>query len=390
MVPQLIARMDAGTIELADGIGLSSISEQLSRTVLDQGFILNILVVGKRKSGASTLINSLFSAPLIDKKRPNTISTCVNEIVEHDVRLRISVTTYHNHNYDEIVKYIETRYKDYHGKELGSAHKIDDRRVHACLYIVPPEGICKTEMEGILKISKICNFIPVITKADIYTREELEFHKYEAWNEMSRNHVSIFGFEDLGEGSGANEHAARPTEEKQCFEYPFCTIASEQVYDVQGCLVKGRRYPWGFVDISDESYCDFKKLQRLLVYEKTLDLIEDTHEKYYKDYVEKHSDPENPEDSKKRTQKVIEQIGRLLEEKHEKTIESLKKEERMLDAKLSSDESCLTGEEFEFYNESSPKDDEDKGDGIDKNDRGSSNSTNKTGNDGQGTKREKD
>jgi len=47
---------------------------------------------------------------------------------------------------------------------------------------------------------------------------------------------------------------------------PFAIIGSTNVVEVNGRKTRGRVYPWGVIDIQDESYSDFVKLKSFLRY----------------------------------------------------------------------------------------------------------------------------
>ena len=69
-------------ISASGSVGFSEIPEQVRASSIEEGFHFNLLVVARRGLGTSTLVNSLFSAPLIAKDRPDSITTTVNEIIE--------------------------------------------------------------------------------------------------------------------------------------------------------------------------------------------------------------------------------------------------------------------------------------------------------------------
>ncbi len=344
---------DYGQVE-SDSIKLLKIAEQYSLRQAKSGFLLNILLIGRENLGCSTLMNSLFSAPLVPKNRSTKFTTTINEIIENEVKLKIILTTYHENDFNSVCKFIKQRHEEYYEQEMGSTLEIDDRRIHVCIYIFPHDKILLEEINGLKLISKECNFIPIISKADMYTCEELEARRKEIFNICKENEIFIYNYEknfenfhndasnDLDidfqkdpyvltkdsleyENEGKNESST---------SYILATIGSEKVYDIQGNIVRGRRYTWGFVDIANEKYSDFKKLQRILLKNNYEDLLYKTDTIYYNKY-RKNRPSESEEDykqlMKKRLSTLQTQLESMLIQKHKLILEKLKNEEYVIE-----------------------------------------------------------
>jgi len=55
---------------------------------------------------------------------------------------------------------------------------------------------------------------------------------------------------------------------------PLSVIGSEKdVVTADGRTVRGRQYPWGVVEVENDTHCDFRKLRNLLVRKFMLDLL---------------------------------------------------------------------------------------------------------------------
>jgi len=65
---------------------------------------------------------------------------------------------------------------------------------------------------------------------------------------------------------------------------PFAVIGSNTVVDVDGRLVRGRRYPWGTVLVENTEHCDFLALRNLLVRTHMHDLIDVTQHVHYENF----------------------------------------------------------------------------------------------------------
>ncbi|KAI4291784.1 hypothetical protein PAPHI01_1058 [Pancytospora philotis] len=342
----------------AETVGLSTIPDQFSRQAIGQGFVLNLLVLGRRGSGASTLVNALFRAPLVQKERSDEVTTTCNEIVEEGVRLSVSVTTYHGDEHAAAIRFIEGRYKEYYENEQSLVGRNTDRRVHACLYLLPSDKLSNAELRAIKAISQLCNLIPVITKADVYTNRELVLRKEVVAGLLCEHGIAGFKYnkrliEDVDDVPGIidmqgtselvplSSEASLPqlTDGKEDVRL-LATIASERLYDYQGKIIRGRRYPWGFVDIENESISDFLALQRILLHVHYEDLLHRTDVVYYQQYrtearaKEKASAENDEEVLRLRLGRLQTQIEEILDRKHEEVLERLAKEEEVLSRSL--------------------------------------------------------
>ena len=46
---------------------------------------------------------------------------------------------------------------------------------------------------------------------------------------------------------------------------PFAVVGSNVEIEVRGKMVKGRKYPWGVVELDNPEHCDFRKLQTMIM-----------------------------------------------------------------------------------------------------------------------------
>lgn len=304
---------DYGKITLESCIGFSEIPEQARDLSIKEGFRFNLLVVSRRGLGASTLVNSLFSSPLVMKDRSDGITTRISEIFENEIKLTISVTTYHEENMNKIYRYINTANEEYFEMEQGLSMPFDDNRIHCCLYLVPGDQINESEIQGLKDLSKKVNVIPVITKADMFTCEELKEQREKINKIFKENAIGFYDYEE-------NEDS----------KFPLAVIASERVYEDGPYKVRGRKYPWGFIDIENEEFSDFKKLQRILIGEKFISLIYKTDTVFYSEMRKNMMKNENAGTSKQQVYKLLEQMDAAIDQKYEQKIRFLENEERSL------------------------------------------------------------
>ncbi|KAM0679216.1 Cell division control protein 3 [Binucleata daphniae] len=271
--------MNLGKIDADPKIGLGNIPNLIRERSKIQGFYINLLVVGRRGLGTSTLINSLFCSPLIDKDRNNGINTYKNQVYENEIYLNTSITTYHQDQYEPIMNFFLSKNQEYFEIEQGLTKPKIDGRIHLCLYLIPSDELKESEKELIKEISKMCNLIPIISKADSYTATELNKYKEQINNML--NEVQIF-YPSLNKEDDDLEMLSETSE--TIAKYPLAIFASTDTYEHNGVLKKGRMYNWGFLDIENEDFNDFLKLRRLVIHNCLDELIYTTDTIFYNEY----------------------------------------------------------------------------------------------------------
>ncbi|KTF74437.1 hypothetical protein cypCar_00043592 [Cyprinus carpio] len=65
---------------------------------------------------------------------------------------------------------------------------------------------------------------------------------------------------------------------------PFAVVGSTEEVNIGSKMVKARQYPWGVVQVENESHCDFVKLREMLICVNMEDLREQTHTRHYELY----------------------------------------------------------------------------------------------------------
>ncbi|XP_043087511.1 septin-5-like, partial [Puntigrus tetrazona] len=74
----------------------------------------------------------------------------------------------------------------------------------------------------------------------------------------------------------------------QCYVFqestPFAVIGSNTIVEVKGQRVRGRLYPWGIVEVENQSHCDFVKLRNMLIRSHMHDLKDITCDVHYENY----------------------------------------------------------------------------------------------------------
>lgn len=82
----------------------------------------------------------------------------------------------------------------------------------------------------------------------------------------------------------ADDQDARNEATELTAKMPFAVVGSEQEFDFEGRKVRGRRYPWGAIDVENEDHCDFVKLRQMLIRSHLEDLRAYTNENLYEQY----------------------------------------------------------------------------------------------------------
>lgn len=78
------------------------------------------------------------------------------------------------------------------------------------------------------------NIIPVIGKADTLTPEELSSFKKQIMAQIMAAQIELYQF---------------PQESDINAKLPFAVVGSNCVLDINGEKIRGRRYPWGVVNV---------------------------------------------------------------------------------------------------------------------------------------------
>lgn len=264
------------------------------------------MVVGQSGTGRSTFINSLCGQQVVDSS--STIPLPTDDSPDRDFKLReenvelednegvkISlslidtpgfgdsldnsssfniITDYIRHQYDEILLE-ESR--------VRRNPRFKDARVHAVIYFINPtgHGLKELDVELLKQLSGLANVIPVISKADSLTREELILNKKLILEDLKHHNIEYYDFpydleNDDTETIDTNSYLRSLI--------PFSVIGSNQVFEVNGDLIRGRKYPWGFINIEDHELSDFVILRNLLLISHLQDLKDYTHEILYEKY----------------------------------------------------------------------------------------------------------
>ncbi|CAK7565537.1 MAG: Cell division control protein 3 [Sporothrix epigloea] len=289
--------------KLTGYVGFANLPNQWHRKSVRKGFNFNVMVVGESGLGKSTLVNTLFNTSLYppkERKGPSldiipktvTIQSISADIEEAGVRLRLTVVdtpgfgdfVNNDESWRPIVGNIEQRYDAY----LDAENKVNrmnivDNRIHACVFFIQPTGhsLKPLDIEVMKRLHTKVNLIPVIAKSDTLTDEEITAFKRRILADIQYHKVQIFE----GPRYELDDEETIAENNEILSKVPFAVVgATNEITNADGRKVRGRRYPWGVIEVDNEEHCDFVKLRQMLIRTHMEELKENTNNILYENY----------------------------------------------------------------------------------------------------------
>jgi len=187
--------------------------------------------------------------------------------------------------WESVLTYVESQYENFLEAETKVKRNpnMPDTRVHACLYFIAPSGhgLKPLDIEFMKQLHDKVNIIPVIAKADTLMEDEIAFFKSKIMQEIHNAKIKIYEFPDLTDGEENEKKENRRMKDR----VPFAVVGSNTVFETSdGKKVRGRRYPWGVVDIENLEHCDFVPLRNMLIRSHLQDLKEMTNLVHYENF----------------------------------------------------------------------------------------------------------
>uniref|UniRef100_A0A8B9HT15 Septin n=1 Tax=Astyanax mexicanus TaxID=7994 RepID=A0A8B9HT15_ASTMX len=283
------------TLTLCGHVGFDSLPDQLVSKSVSQGFCFNILCVGETGIGKSTLMNTLFNTTFENEEASHHQNTVylrprTYNLQESNVDLKLTIVDTvgfgdqinKEESYKPILDYIDNQFENFLQEELKikrSLHNYHDTRIHICLYFISPTGhsLRSLDLVTMKKLDSKVNLIPLIAKADTISKCELHKFKIKVMSELVSNGVQIYQFP-------TDDEAVTEINSTMNAHLPFAVVGSSEEVKVGNKMVRARQFPWGVVQVENESHCDFVKLREMLLRVNMEDLREQTHARHYELY----------------------------------------------------------------------------------------------------------
>lgn len=141
-------------------------------------------------------------------------------------------------------------------------------------------GLKPLDIEFMKQLHDKVNIIPVLAKADTMTPEEITAFKQTIMNQIAGAKIKIYEFPDVSDGEENDKKENRRMKER----VPFAVVGSNMIIDVDGKKARGRKYPWGAVNIENLEHCDFVPLRNMLIRTHLMDLKDVTNFIHYENY----------------------------------------------------------------------------------------------------------
>lgn len=279
-------------------VGFDSLPDQLVNKSVQNGFVFNVMCIGETGLGKSTLMDTLFNTSFESTPSSHTLPNVklkahTYELQESNVRLKLTICDTVGYgdqinkddSFKAVVDYIDGQFEAYLQEELKIKRSLvgcHDSRIHACLYFVCPtgHGLKSLDLVCMKKLDSKVNIIPIIAKADTISKAELQRFKSKIMQELANNGVHIYQFP-------TDDETVADTNQSMNDHVPFAVVGSTEFIKVGNKLIRARQYPWGTVQVENETHCDFVKLREMLIRTNMEDMREKTHTKHYELYRQK-------------------------------------------------------------------------------------------------------
>eukprot|EP00884_Botryococcus_braunii_P000225 jgi/Botrbrau1/10202/Bobra.116_1s0018.1 len=161
-------------------------------------------------------------------------------------------------------------------KRSQAMHRLEDPRVHVCLYFLSPWGSA-IDIPVMESLSRVAPIIPVIAKADSYTNEELHNFREKVVKAVSDSGICIYPFDENAlERAGWSQN-----------QQIFAVMGSQQYHDVHGRGWPVRKYTWGQLEIWSRMNSDVMPLRSLLMESATAEGLMKATEEHFHRYRQK-------------------------------------------------------------------------------------------------------
>lgn len=274
---------------------------------MKKGIQFTLLVCGEEGTGKASFINTLCNQEVISKTEsknyypPNAhLNPGLNILKKHvdiieenatPISLEIILTPGFGDNINnndctgKVIDFLEQQFDSVLREEcrIRRNTKFEDGRPHACLYFIraTSKGLRELDVEAMKNLSTRVNVIPVISKSDTLTEDELSLNKALILQDIRANGISVYDFSlDIDDDSESVD--------EQMFlknGFPFAVSGSyETIVDDNDDISHIREYPWGTFRVEDLNHSDFNYLKNVLFGSHLQELKESTHSVLYENF----------------------------------------------------------------------------------------------------------
>ncbi|KAH3670655.1 hypothetical protein OGAPHI_001170 [Ogataea philodendri] len=262
---------------------------------LKRGLQLSILVVGQTGTGKSTFVNTLCNEDIITTNRPAPADMSIEshsaKIYEGGTRIDLDVIMAPGFgdfidNRDStrcLTDYIESQFEKVLNDEckIQRTPKATDTRIHAAIYFIRPtgKGLRELDVYCMRELGKRCNVIPVISKADLLTDEELALNRGLILRDLARNKINTYDFSNCFSDIDDDEESTSVQD-----LIPFAIVSGTDRAIIDQVEYKVRKLPHGVVRVDDPLHSDYIVLRTCLLGACLQDLKDTTHGMFYEKY----------------------------------------------------------------------------------------------------------
>ncbi|KAI0463884.1 hypothetical protein LJB42_002892 [Komagataella kurtzmanii] len=275
--------------------------EMRRRKMVKRGLDLSIMVCGVRGTGKSSFINTLCGQQVIEPSSETpadnnvsfkTYKAEITEINSTPINLEIVTTPRFGDKINneesslEVLKYLEAQYDTILDEECRVERntKAKDKRIHVVFYLIRPTGkpLRELDLEFMKMVGTRANVIPLLSKADLLTEEELQLNKQLVMDDIKDHNIPIYDFTLSYDSVADSDYYNEGLEIQKML--PFAVIGGNNVEIINGQKFHTRDYPWGTVRVEDPDHCDFLPLRNILFGSYLQDFKDSTHSVLYEKY----------------------------------------------------------------------------------------------------------
>lgn len=257
---------------------------------------MSILLLGESGAGKSTFVNTLCDEDIIPTNRSTPAELIIEEyhanLDEGGTRISLDITMcpgfgdYVNNEAStaRVVKLVEGQFENVLNEEcrINRNPKFKDTRIHAVLYFIRPtgKGLRELDIQCLQQLSRRCNIIPIMSKADFLTNDERKLNRELIMSDIKMNGITIYdfssSFDDVDDSGEDTESIMNLV--------PFSIISGTERKIIDQVEYKVRSSPHGVIRVDDPFHSDFLILRTCLLGACLQDLKETTHSVFYEKF----------------------------------------------------------------------------------------------------------